>query len=151
MLHHAHFYMKGGNRTFAALCIKVGCADKPACCTCGYCSRSILSQLRQFLRCDAACVVEAAVQSSNFGGFQTDLSPRHVRAHTSRTNWTCAGAANASAENLCMRSGSCSAAQQATQTGPSITSESAKFKSPVHCCRFQQSIRGRSHRSSIVR
>ena len=28
MLRHAHFYMKGGNRTFAALCIEVGCADK---------------------------------------------------------------------------------------------------------------------------
>ena len=33
----------------------------------------------------AAFVVEAAVQSYNLGGFQTDLSPRHVRAHTSRT------------------------------------------------------------------
>jgi len=30
MLRHAHFYMKGGNRTFAALCIEVCCADKPA-------------------------------------------------------------------------------------------------------------------------
>jgi hypothetical protein len=28
MLRHAHFYMKGGNRTFAALCSKVCCAEK---------------------------------------------------------------------------------------------------------------------------
>jgi hypothetical protein len=41
----------------------------------------------------AAFVVEAAVQSYNLGGFQTDLSPRHVRAHTSRTK--CAFAATA--------------------------------------------------------
>jgi hypothetical protein len=27
MLRHAHFDMKGGNRTFAALCIEVCCAD----------------------------------------------------------------------------------------------------------------------------
>jgi hypothetical protein len=40
--------------------------------------------LRQCSCCDAAYVVEAAVQSYNLGGFQTDLSPRHVRAHTSR-------------------------------------------------------------------
>jgi hypothetical protein len=59
--------------------------DKPAFCPRGYCSRSIFSQLRQFLCCDAACAVEAAVHSYNLGGFQADLSPRHVRAHTSRT------------------------------------------------------------------
>jgi hypothetical protein len=27
MLHHAHFYMKGGERSFAALCTEVGYAD----------------------------------------------------------------------------------------------------------------------------
>jgi hypothetical protein len=29
MLRHAHFYMKGGKRTFAALCMEVCYADKP--------------------------------------------------------------------------------------------------------------------------
>jgi hypothetical protein len=28
MLRHAHFYIKGGNRTFAAVCIEVRYADK---------------------------------------------------------------------------------------------------------------------------
>jgi hypothetical protein len=30
MLRHAHFYMKGGKRSFAALCIEVCCAG-PSC------------------------------------------------------------------------------------------------------------------------
>jgi hypothetical protein len=30
MLRHAHFYIKGGNRTFAAVCIEVRYADEAA-------------------------------------------------------------------------------------------------------------------------
>ena len=37
MLRHAHFYMKGGLRPFAAVCMEVSCADKPDLCTRGYC------------------------------------------------------------------------------------------------------------------
>jgi hypothetical protein len=34
LLHHAHFDIKCGNRTFAAVCTEVCSADKPDLCRC---------------------------------------------------------------------------------------------------------------------
>jgi hypothetical protein len=36
--------------------------------------------------------------ATDFGGYQTDLSQHDLRIYTSRTNRSCAGAANANAE-----------------------------------------------------
>ena len=62
MLRHAHFYMNGGEPSFAARCAKVCNADKADLCTCGYCWRSIVLLLWHADRCRAAKVTEPDFQ-----------------------------------------------------------------------------------------
>jgi hypothetical protein len=57
---------RGGKRPFAARCVEVCSADKPAFCWRSECNRSILSRLQQGFCCDAAYVVETDIQQYRF-------------------------------------------------------------------------------------
>jgi hypothetical protein len=95
--------------------------------------------------------VEAAVQSYNLGGFQTDLSPRHVRIHRSRTNRPFAGAAIADAA-FSRSCGNFHAAMQPTSwKRPFKATISVDFKPTFRRVMFELTHRGQSATSMLLR
>jgi hypothetical protein len=82
MLRHAHFYMKGGKQTFAAVCLEVRCADKPDLCRRSFRSCSIASRPRHANFDGAANFPRPAVRSCRNKSNPNNLFPPCRNQHT---------------------------------------------------------------------